>query len=167
MRFTSLFVTASIAYGSAAMPVMPQLAVVSSPFNSVGAATDAAGNISSKMTVGGFQMSSAKIGAYSPSSTSILPLESDREVMYQSVFTSDFSSVSLQASQIVALPTALAITSPPAMPTFITPIPNPTASTTASIAALPAWTNSATHRAQGYSRGILGLAFICTILQVL
>ncbi|KAI6119255.1 hypothetical protein EV401DRAFT_1512158 [Pisolithus croceorrhizus] len=94
VRYATLLVAASFAYSSAAMPVMTKLAVASNSFNSVGAVIDNSDSIVSDTTVDGFQMSSPKIGAYSPSS--VLPAKS---IMYQFTLTSDFPSASPQASQ--------------------------------------------------------------------
>lgn len=152
MRFAPLLVTASFVYGSVAMPVLTEVAVESNSFGSTGAAVNAADNIVPHTIVEESQMSSAKMVAYSPPSSSVLYAKSGSEVMDQSTLTSDFPSVSAQASQIVVYPTALAISS--------TPIPS-------NAVVLPSWTNGATRRVQGHSRGILALAFICAILQVL
>ncbi|KAI6106185.1 hypothetical protein EDD16DRAFT_197283 [Pisolithus croceorrhizus] len=96
MGFTMLLVAASFAYSSAAMPAMSQVAVASNSFNSVGAAIDNSDGIVPDTTVDGFQMSSPKIEAYSPSPPSVLPAKS---TVYQFTFTSDFPSASPQASE--------------------------------------------------------------------
>ncbi|KAI6096739.1 hypothetical protein F5141DRAFT_486831 [Pisolithus sp. B1] len=163
VRYATLLVAASFAYSSAAMPVMTKLAVASNSFNSVGAVIDNSDSIVSDTTVDGFQMSSPKIGAYSPSS--VLPAKS---IMYQFTLTSDFPSASPQASQIVVFPTALAISCPPA-PSTVTPMPTcvtPNATVSAAVS-VPAWTNGTMRRARGHSRGILGLVFVYAVLQVL